>query len=171
MRIFAVQPLTKDKTAAAIINIQSAGTYLKRQSAGWIKLNHTDTKEKKFFLIYKEIQRNRVQSHIGLTASSSMVKYLCISSYIRKPFLIPIWLCTRSHLNFLIQYMGKFFFLFINAFGTFFICAWFLFRESKISKKIYKLLIIVILWFTAKKNKHVRYVKCQGTQFGSWIFL
>ncbi len=39
MRIFAVQPLTKDKTAA-IINTQSAGTYIKRQSAGWIKLNH-----------------------------------------------------------------------------------------------------------------------------------
>jgi hypothetical protein len=63
MRIFAVQPLTKDKTAT-IIDIQSAGTYLKRQSAGWIKLNHTDTKEKKIFLIYKEIQRNRMQSHI-----------------------------------------------------------------------------------------------------------
>jgi hypothetical protein len=27
------------------------------------------------------------------------MKYLCISSYIRKPFLI--WLCTRFHLNFL----------------------------------------------------------------------
>ncbi len=39
-----------------------------------------------------------MQSHIWLTASSFMVKYLCISSYIRKPFLIydfapdPIWI-------------------------------------------------------------------------------
>ncbi len=57
----------------------------------------TDIKGKKIFLIYKEIQRDRVQSHLWLTASSYMVKYLSISSYIRKPFLIydfapdPIW--------------------------------------------------------------------------------
>ncbi len=29
-----------------------------------------------------------------------MVKYLRISSYIRKPFLIYVWLCNWSHLNF-----------------------------------------------------------------------
>ncbi len=49
---------------------------------------YTDKKENKIFLIYKEIQRDRVQSHIWLTASSYMVKYLRISSYIGKPFLI-----------------------------------------------------------------------------------
>ncbi len=47
--------------------------------------------------------------HMG--TSSYMVKYLCISSYIRKPFLIydP---CTRSHLNFPICILVKFSFLF-----------------------------------------------------------
>ncbi len=46
----------------------------------------------------KEILRDQVQSHIWLTASSYIVKYLRISSYIRKPFLIydfapdPIWI-------------------------------------------------------------------------------
>jgi hypothetical protein len=50
----------------------------------------------------------QLQSHIWLTASSYMGKYLCISSYIRKPVLIydfataPLW----------ISYMwGKFYFL------------------------------------------------------------
>ncbi len=45
----------------------------------------TDKKRKEKF---PHIQRNRVQSHIWLTASSYMVKYLPISSYSRKPFLI-----------------------------------------------------------------------------------
>jgi hypothetical protein len=48
---------------------------------------HTDKKEKKIFLIYKEMQRDRVQGHIWLTVSSYMMNYLRISSYIRKPFL------------------------------------------------------------------------------------
>ncbi len=49
-------------------------------------------------LIYKEIQRDRVQSHIWLTASSYIVENLRISSYIGKRFLIydfapnPIWI-------------------------------------------------------------------------------
>ncbi len=47
-----------------------------------------EKKENKMFIIYKEIQRYKVQSHIWLTASSYMVKHLRISSYIRKPFLI-----------------------------------------------------------------------------------
>ncbi len=38
--------------------------------------------------MYKEMKRDRVQSHIWVTASSSMVKYLRISTYTRKPFLI-----------------------------------------------------------------------------------
>ncbi len=45
----------------------------------------------------REFRRDRLQNHIWLTASSYMVKYFRISSYIRKPFLIhdfataPIW--------------------------------------------------------------------------------
>ncbi len=46
--------------------------------------NYTDKKEKKISLNYKEIHRDRVQSHIWLTASL----YMGISSYIKKPFLI-----------------------------------------------------------------------------------
>ncbi len=47
-------------------------------------------KEIQIFLIYKEIQNGAVPKSysIWLTASSHMVKYLRISSYIRKPFLI-----------------------------------------------------------------------------------
>jgi hypothetical protein len=36
----------------------------------------------------RKFRRDRVQSHILLTASSDTTKYLRISSYIRKPFLI-----------------------------------------------------------------------------------
>ncbi len=62
------------------------------------RVDHTDKKEKKIFLIYKEIQRDRVLNHILLTTFSYMVKYLYISSYIRKPFIMydfapdPIWI-------------------------------------------------------------------------------
>ncbi len=34
-----------------------------------------------------KFRKDRVQSHMWLTASSYMVKYLLISLYIRKPFL------------------------------------------------------------------------------------
>ncbi len=79
-------------------------------------LNHTpspDKKRKENFFIYKEIQRDRVQSHIWLRASSYMIKYLRISSYIRKPFLIFDF-ASESHLNFLI-YEENFVFFFISA--------------------------------------------------------
>ncbi len=48
--------------------------------------------------MYKEIERDRVQGHIWLTASTCLVKNLRISSYIGKPFLKydfapdPIWI-------------------------------------------------------------------------------
>jgi hypothetical protein len=45
-------------------------------------------KKKRKFSSYKEIRRDRVKSHIWLTASSFMDKYLRISSYIRKLFFI-----------------------------------------------------------------------------------
>ncbi len=72
----------------------------------------TDKKEDKIFLVYKEIQPDRVQSHIWLTASSYIVKYFRISSYIRKPFLIydfahdPIWISL---------YMRKILFSFLSV--------------------------------------------------------
>ncbi len=73
--------------------------------------SYTDKKEKKIFPIHEEIQRDQVQSYVWLTASSYMVKYLRISSYIGKPFHIndfapdPIWISLYS-------ISGKFCFLF-----------------------------------------------------------
>jgi len=63
-------------------------------------LKRSSKKKIKIFLKNKEIQRDRVQSHIWPRASSYMVEYLRISSYayVRKPFLIfdfapdPIWI-------------------------------------------------------------------------------
>ncbi len=55
-------------------------------------------KKIKFSAYLRKFSRDRWQSHISLTASSYMVKYLHISSYIRKSFLIydfatdPIWI-------------------------------------------------------------------------------
>jgi hypothetical protein len=52
----------------------------------------------KFSSYTRKFRRDRVQSHLWLTASSYRVKYFRISSYIRKPFLIyyfvhdPIWI-------------------------------------------------------------------------------
>ncbi len=66
--------------------------------AEWRKSQYTDKKENSIFLIYKKIQKDRVQSHMWLTAFSFMVKYLRISSHNRKPFIIydfesdPIWI-------------------------------------------------------------------------------
>ncbi len=41
-------------------------------------INHTDKKENKIFLIFKEIKRDRVQSHIWLTASSYIGKNMTL---------------------------------------------------------------------------------------------
>jgi hypothetical protein len=61
-------------------------------------------KENKIFLIYKEIQK-------GSVAKSYMIKYLRISSYIRKTFLMTLQLIPSEF-----PYMwGKFRFLFISA--------------------------------------------------------
>jgi len=43
---------------------------------------------RKFSSYIRKLRMEQLQSHIRLTASSYMVKYLRISSYIRKPFLI-----------------------------------------------------------------------------------
>ena len=51
---------------------------------------YTDKKENRIFVIYKEIQKGPVAKS-DMTSGlliQYMVKYLCIFSYIRKPFLI-----------------------------------------------------------------------------------
>jgi hypothetical protein len=75
---------------------------------------YNDKKENKIFLIYKEIQRDRVQSHIWLTAFSYIGKNLRISSYTVLGSPPHKWLCILSHLNFLI-YKETFVFFFISV--------------------------------------------------------
>ncbi len=62
----------------------------------------SDKKENKIFLIWKEIQRDRVQSHIWLSITV-MASYGEIFEHflIYKGALPYIWLCTRFQLNFL----------------------------------------------------------------------
>ncbi len=67
----------------------------------------------KFSLYLRKFRRDRY--HIWLTASSYMVKYLRISSYIRKPFLI--------------QYM-TFLFLFLSVYNTYF--KWLILAQNQI---------------------------------------
>jgi hypothetical protein len=52
-----------------------------------LSFDYTDKKENQIFLIYKEIQNGAVAKSY-ITNGLLMGKYLCISSYIRKPFLI-----------------------------------------------------------------------------------
>ncbi len=68
----------------------------------------------KFSSNIRKFRMEQLQSHIWLTASSYMGKYLSISSYIRKPFL-TIWLCNCSTLNFLIYIWGKFDLVFLSV--------------------------------------------------------
>ncbi len=55
-------------------------------------------KKIKFSSYIRKFRRGQLQSYIWLRASSNMTKYLRISSYIRKPFLIydfatdPVWI-------------------------------------------------------------------------------
>ncbi len=67
----------------------------------------------KFFSYIRKFRMEQLQSHIWLTASSYMGKYLLISSYIRKPFLIydfataPLWISI---------YMRKILFSFLSVY-------------------------------------------------------
>jgi hypothetical protein len=76
----------------------------------WCDWWRTLIKKKIKFSSYNEIKRDRVQSHIWLTASSYMGKNLRISSYMRKVFLIydPI----PSEFPYI---WGKFCFLFFSV--------------------------------------------------------
>jgi hypothetical protein len=73
-------------------------------------------KKIKFSSYIRKFSMEQLQSHIWLTASSYMGKCLCISSYIRKPFHICIWLCNFSILIFLI-FEEKFLFFFISVYS------------------------------------------------------
>ncbi len=62
----------------------------------------------------RKFRMEQLRSHIWLTASSYMTKYLCISSYIRKPFLIYDFATAPSWIS---LYMRKIFF-------SFYQCSW-----------------------------------------------
>jgi hypothetical protein len=70
-------------------------------------------KKIKFSSCIRKFRVEQLQSNIWLTASSYMGKYLRISSYIRNPFFIHIWLCNYSTMNSL--YTRKFYFLFYQC--------------------------------------------------------
>jgi hypothetical protein len=59
----------------------------------------------------------QLQSHIWLTASSYMVKYLRISSYIRTPFLVYDFATAPLWISF---YMRKIWFSFLSVHGCMF---------------------------------------------------
>ena len=59
----------------------------------------------------RKFRMEQLQSHIQLTASSYMVKYLRMSSYIRTPFLVYDFATACSTLNFLIYEENLIFFL------------------------------------------------------------
>ncbi len=70
-------------------------------------------KKRKFTSYIRKFRRDRVQSHVWLTGSPNMTKYLHISSYIRKLFLIydfapgPFWISL---------FMSKIFFSFLSVY-------------------------------------------------------
>ncbi len=72
-------------------------------------------KIEKNFLIYKDIQKGAVAKSYILTASTYMTKYLRISSYIRKIFLVNM---TFQPLPYEFPYMRKIlFYFFISVDG------------------------------------------------------
>jgi hypothetical protein len=77
----------------------------------------TDKKENKFSSYIRKFRMKQLQSHIWLTTSSYMGKYLHLSSYIRKPFLIydfataPLWISLYC-------IEGKFIFIFYQCAET-----------------------------------------------------
>ncbi len=76
----------------------------------FVSTARTDKKKRKFSSYIRKFRVDQLQSHIWLTASSYMGKYLRISSYIRKPFLIY----DCSTMNFPI-YEENLIFFFISA--------------------------------------------------------
>ncbi len=76
-------------------------------------LHNAQIKKKiKFFSYIRKFRMEQLQSHIWLTASSNMVKYLHISLYTVLGSPPHIWLCNCSTLNSL--YMRKIFYFLFN---------------------------------------------------------
>jgi hypothetical protein len=75
---------------------------------------YTDKKKKiKFSSYIRKFRRERLHSHIWLRASSNMTKYLCISLYIRKPFLLYDFSTASVWIS---LYMRKITFSFISGY-------------------------------------------------------
>ncbi len=85
----------------------------------WRKQDTLIKKKTKFSSYIRKSRRERLQSLICLTASSYMTKYFCFFSYIRKPFLICIWLCNSSRLNFFVHEENFLFFFIFHSFAGF----------------------------------------------------
>ncbi len=75
-------------------------------------------KEMEFSTYIRKFRMEQLQSHIWPTASSYMGKYLRISSYIRKFFLIYDFATACSTLNFLSYEENLIFFLYLCTFWT-----------------------------------------------------
>ena len=69
-------------------------------------------KKRKFSSYSGKFRMEQLRSHIRLTASSYMGKYLLISSYIRKPFLIYDFQPLHSEIPCI---EGKFYFIFYQC--------------------------------------------------------
>jgi hypothetical protein len=107
---------------------------------------YTLIKKKTIFYSYiRKSRRERLQSHIWLTVSSYMNKYLRISSYTVLGGPSSYMFCNRSHRNFLI---------YKENFILFFISALYVLSEYRLEKYIFhsnvldlKLSVVVSLWF------------------------
>ncbi len=104
-------PLTPDKRNLFLVNKYSVYPVKVIRWGSW---SCTLIKKKTKFSSYlRKSRRDRLQSHKWLTASSYMTKYLRISSYTRKAFLIydfataPIWISL---------YMRKIWFSFLPVY-------------------------------------------------------
>ena len=111
---------TRDVTLPGCRNFVNAvaGVYMRSIcTVPWEAGQHATLikKETKFSSYIRKFRMEQLQSHIRLTASSFMEKYLRISSYIRKPFLIfdfataPLWISL---------YMRKIWFSFFSVYTS-----------------------------------------------------
>ncbi len=98
---FAVLRLSREQSeyGNAYEEIQIADTLIKKKT--------------KFSSNIRKSGRERLQSHICLTASSCMTKYLSISPYIKKPF--PSYMTLQQLPSEFPKKWGKFYFLFYQC--------------------------------------------------------
>ncbi len=109
---------------------------------------YTDKIENQIFIIKKEIQNGQQQSHIGLTASSYMGKYLRISSYIRNPFSYMALQPLHSEFPYIHEENLIFFFICVLCPHVFF-----LFWNSCLNKRFHSFSDIIkqILFISQKR--------------------